>query len=200
MAPHSSALAWRIPGTADPGGLRSLGSHRVGHECSDSAAAAAAPPGSPLYAHALSGTFQSRTRLAPGQGPSCQPSAWSKKQRGWVVCSAVQLQGPAPAACLPVALFGHQPTGHGEARRQQVPSKSPSPSQAPHGAHDPCPGSPGGGGASRPPKPFPMGRSPDIFRCKVSSSSPATLGKCCSREGQRTPGTMCHFDMMCLFW
>ena len=42
MAPHSSALAWRIPGTAgEPGGLPSLGSHRVGHDCSDLAAAAA---------------------------------------------------------------------------------------------------------------------------------------------------------------
>ena len=31
MAPHSSVLAWRIPGTGDPGGLPSMGSHRVGH-------------------------------------------------------------------------------------------------------------------------------------------------------------------------
>ena len=31
MATHSSALAWRIPGTGDPGGLLSMGSHRVGH-------------------------------------------------------------------------------------------------------------------------------------------------------------------------
>ena len=32
MATHSSVLAWRIPGTAEPGGLPSLGSHRVGHD------------------------------------------------------------------------------------------------------------------------------------------------------------------------
>ena len=31
MATHSSVLAWRIPGTAEPGGLSSMGSHRVGH-------------------------------------------------------------------------------------------------------------------------------------------------------------------------
>ena len=31
MAPHSSVLAWRIPGTGEPGGLPSMGSHRVGH-------------------------------------------------------------------------------------------------------------------------------------------------------------------------
>ena len=32
MAPHSSTLAWRIPGTGEPGGLLSMGSHRVGHD------------------------------------------------------------------------------------------------------------------------------------------------------------------------
>ena len=32
MAPHSSVLAWRIPGTAEPSGLQSMGSHRVGHD------------------------------------------------------------------------------------------------------------------------------------------------------------------------
>ena len=42
MATHSSALAWRIPGTGKPGGLPSMGSHRVGHDWSDLAAAAAA--------------------------------------------------------------------------------------------------------------------------------------------------------------
>ena len=31
MATHSSVLAWRIPGTGEPGGLPSVGSHRVGH-------------------------------------------------------------------------------------------------------------------------------------------------------------------------
>ena len=32
MASHSSVLAWRIPWTAEPGGLLSMGSHRVGHD------------------------------------------------------------------------------------------------------------------------------------------------------------------------
>ena len=41
MAAHSSVLAWRIPGTAEPGGLPSMGLHRVGHDWSDLAAAAA---------------------------------------------------------------------------------------------------------------------------------------------------------------
>ena len=41
MATHSSVLAWRIPGTGEPGGLPSMGSHRVRHDWSDLAAAAA---------------------------------------------------------------------------------------------------------------------------------------------------------------
>ena len=51
MATHSSVIAWRIPGTGEPGGLPSMGSHRVGHDWSDltaaaaAAAAAAAPKG-----------------------------------------------------------------------------------------------------------------------------------------------------------
>ena len=32
MATHSSVLAWRVPGSGEPGGLPSMGSHRVGHD------------------------------------------------------------------------------------------------------------------------------------------------------------------------
>ena len=42
MATHYSVLAWRIPGTGEPGGLLSMGSHRVEQDWSDLAAAAAA--------------------------------------------------------------------------------------------------------------------------------------------------------------
>ena len=45
MPPHSSALAWKIPWTEEPGGLPSMGSLRVGHDWSDLAAAAAAAAG-----------------------------------------------------------------------------------------------------------------------------------------------------------
>ena len=40
MATHSSVLAWRIPGTGEPGGLPSMRSHRVGHDWSNLPAAA----------------------------------------------------------------------------------------------------------------------------------------------------------------
>ena len=42
METHSSVLAWRVPGTGEPGGLLCMGSHRVGHDLSDLAAAATA--------------------------------------------------------------------------------------------------------------------------------------------------------------
>ena len=45
MATHSSVLAWRIPGIGEPSGLLSVGSHRVGHDWSDLAAAVAAAAG-----------------------------------------------------------------------------------------------------------------------------------------------------------
>ena len=49
MATHSSVLAWRIPGTGEPGGMLSIGSHRVGHDRSDLAAAAAVSGESPQF-------------------------------------------------------------------------------------------------------------------------------------------------------
>ena len=45
MATHSGVLAWRIPGTEEPGRLPSMELHRVGHDWSDLAAAAAAHAG-----------------------------------------------------------------------------------------------------------------------------------------------------------
>ena len=41
MTTHSSVLAWRIPGSGEPGGLPSMGSHRVGHDWNDLAVSAA---------------------------------------------------------------------------------------------------------------------------------------------------------------
>ena len=52
MATHSSVLAWRIPGAAEPGGLPSMGSQRIGHDWSNLAAAAG------KYLHHLSGVLK----------------------------------------------------------------------------------------------------------------------------------------------
>ena len=43
MATHSSVLAWRIPGTGEPCGLPSMGSHRVGHDWNDSSSSSSSP-------------------------------------------------------------------------------------------------------------------------------------------------------------
>ena len=51
MATHSSVLAWRIPGTGEPGGLPSMGSHRVGHDRIDLAPEAAAAAAACLRYH-----------------------------------------------------------------------------------------------------------------------------------------------------
>ena len=55
MATLSSNLAWRIPGTEEPSGLPSMGSHRVGHDWSDLAATAA--PNRPTCIAGISGRF-----------------------------------------------------------------------------------------------------------------------------------------------
>ena len=56
MATHSSVLAWRIPGTVEPGGLPSMGSHRVRHNWSDLTAAVA--HASKVMLKILQATFQ----------------------------------------------------------------------------------------------------------------------------------------------
>ena len=63
MATHSSVFAWRIPGTGEPHGLRSMGSHRVGHDWSDLAAAAAGCCGLEPWQRTKSGLRVQRQRL-----------------------------------------------------------------------------------------------------------------------------------------
>ena len=73
MATHSSVLAFRIPGTGKPGGLPSLGSHKVGHDWSDLAAVAAGKNTEVGYHALLQGIFPSQgsnTRLLHWQGGS----------------------------------------------------------------------------------------------------------------------------------
>ena len=72
MATHSSVLAWRIPGTEEPGGLPSMGPHRVGHDWSD-LAAAGAHCGQSL---AKFNFLQSHLKWPPVLQTSKQPSWW----------------------------------------------------------------------------------------------------------------------------
>ena len=75
MATHSSVLAWRIPGTEHPGGLPSMGSHRVGHDWSDSAAGAVCSyrglPGGPVVENTPANAGDARDAgLISGSGRS----------------------------------------------------------------------------------------------------------------------------------
>ena len=96
MVTHSSVLAWRIPGTGEPGGLLSMGSHRVGHDWSDLAAAAAATV-KPCYLFymkvylmfnesVLHRKYVSIYRLACNEGTSIHSGAvklFGRKVFGW---------------------------------------------------------------------------------------------------------------------
>ena len=101
MATHSSVLAWRIPGMGEPGGLPSMGSHRVGHDWSDLAAAAAAStaddvgliPGWELRSHIPCGVAKKkkkkRRRRSDGEGRNQQRrlrrcDQWDRKKAKWV--------------------------------------------------------------------------------------------------------------------
>ena len=76
MATHPSVLAWRIPGTGEPGGLPSMGSHRVGHDWSDSAAAVSPKGNQPWI-------FIGRTD-AEAEGPVL----WSPDAKSWLIGKA----------------------------------------------------------------------------------------------------------------
>ena len=92
MAPHSSTLAWKIPWTEEPGGLRSMGSLRVGHDWATSLSYSLSHigegNGNPLQCSCLGnprdggawwaavyGVAQSRTRLKPLSSSSNIPAA-----------------------------------------------------------------------------------------------------------------------------
>ena len=99
MATHSNVLAWRTPGMGEPGGLPSMGSHRVGHDWSNSAAAAAAvwsegdsinihhchSRANWLYPFPKSKSFQHTIFLL---GPAASSASWKTQVWSWRTNSA----------------------------------------------------------------------------------------------------------------
>ena len=91
MATHSSVLAWRIPGMGGPGGLPSMGSHRVGHNWSDLAAAAVLfhrsfPPGKG------NSLLKKYWKMLPYVSMKFKGTAWlvpnsPRRRAGWKGCS-----------------------------------------------------------------------------------------------------------------
>ena len=85
MATHSSVLVWRIPGSAEPGGLLSMGSHRVRHDWSNLATAAAAAAAAAWgFQGGTSGkepACQYRRHKRPGFDPWVGKIPWSRKRK-----------------------------------------------------------------------------------------------------------------------
>ena len=89
MATQSSVLAWRIPGTAGPGGLLSMGSHRVGHDWSDLAAAAS-------YKYIESIVYESHSVMSNSLWPDRLYNPWNSPGQNTGVGSCSLLQGIFP--------------------------------------------------------------------------------------------------------
>ena len=100
MATHSSVLAWRIPGTGEPGRLLSVGLHRVGHDWSDLAAAAWISYGLP---YSSDGKESSYNAGVPGSIPGSGRSPGSS--------TPVFLPGESHGER---SLAGYSPWGHKE--------------------------------------------------------------------------------------
>ena len=115
MATHSSVLAWRIPGTEEPSGLPSMVSHRVGHDWSNLAAAAATI--SP-FSHSVMSNFWwphgLQHSMLPCQSPtpgacsnSCPPTQWCHRGISYSVIPF--------SSCLqsfPASFFSSESTRH----------------------------------------------------------------------------------------
>ena len=84
MATHSSVLAWRIPGTGDPGGLPTMGSHRVGRDRSDLAAAAVFSINTVAKNPPASAGHARDSGLTPGSGRSLGVGNGNPLQYSWL--------------------------------------------------------------------------------------------------------------------
>ena len=99
MATHFSVLAWRIPGMGEPGGLPSMGSHRVGHDWSNLAAAAAGIYAKDQGRNSLIFLFplQSSKRMGLVTRLSCvQGLRWSSLLISAVVACSIPGSGRSP--------------------------------------------------------------------------------------------------------
>ena len=107
MASHSSVHAWRIPGTAEPGGLLSMGSYRVGHDWSDLAAAAELILRSHKNSHSVITEYRMTDSLRKPHIPLKRTISWvyfllrsdfsfsSSDDVSFPICLPL-VQGPAP--------------------------------------------------------------------------------------------------------
>ena len=105
MATHSNVLAWRIPGTAEPGRLPSMGSQKVGHNWSDLAAAAACPLSH--WCHPTTSSSVCPFSFCPQSFP-----ASGSFQMSWLLASDGQSIGALTSASVfPINIQGWCPLG-----------------------------------------------------------------------------------------
>ena len=105
MATHSSVLAWRIPGTEEPGGLPSMGSHRVGHDWRKLAAAVFSPGegnGTPLQYSCLKNPMDGGSWKATVHGVTNSPTLLSDftKETKWFRQNSGKSQSQASVLLL----------------------------------------------------------------------------------------------------
>ena len=87
MTTHSCVLAWRIPGTGEPGGLQSMVSHRVRHDWSESAAAAAAAVALLYISLRFNLNFLIKKKYAVKVGHSFSPKEQASFMAAVTICS-----------------------------------------------------------------------------------------------------------------
>ena len=103
MATHSSVLAWRIVGTGEPGGLPSMGSHRVGHNWSDSSSSSILS-----FSHSCSNTTHCRKRELLH---TCSAHRLGSRGFSYQFLTPVLLPLPASqSCCIPLSLLLEQST------------------------------------------------------------------------------------------
>ena len=107
MATHSSVLAWRIPGMGEPGGLTSMGSHRVGHDWNDLAAAVAAVPNKAGQKHPETEVQEVETYRKPDGLNDQGSSKWTDNSWGCIsnkyMENCIRLKLCEPFLAIPVA-------------------------------------------------------------------------------------------------
>ena len=111
MAPHSSTPAWKIPWMEEPGGLPSMGSHRVGHDWSDLAAAAAGTAS--CYLQVWRVCPQCRGHKRCRFDPWVRKIAWRKEWQPTTVFLPGESHGQR-------SLVGYSPWGHKELYTTEV--------------------------------------------------------------------------------
>jgi len=112
MATHSSVLAWRIPGTGEPGGLLSMGLHRVGYDWSDLAIAVILIRRIPRWLNGKEFTCQA------GDASLVLGAGWSPAEGNGNPLRYSYLENPTQRSLTGYSPWGHKKVSHDLATKQ----------------------------------------------------------------------------------